>query len=74
MMKDFYFFMATLPTKETFCLKGHSGPVNTIVFNTGCSYLLSGGADRSVKIWNPNSGSLIKTYEGHGKEVLGIDV
>ena len=30
---------------------------------------IEGGADKSLKLWNPNRGSLLKTYSGHGYEV-----
>ncbi|GAA93736.1 uncharacterized protein L969DRAFT_44327 [Mixia osmundae IAM 14324] len=55
-------------------LEGHKGPVNTVVYNSNGSYCLSGGQDRSVKLWNPTKASLIKSYEAHGYEVLGISV
>ena len=28
--------------------------------------------DKTVKLWNPNKGSLLKTYSGHGYEVLDV--
>ena len=29
-------------------------------------------ADRMIKLWNPQTGLCIKTYIGHGKDVLGL--
>lgn len=55
-------------------LEGHQGPVHTLSYNSNGQYALSGGQDRSIKLWNPNTGGLIKTYSGHGWEVLGISV
>ncbi|MCP9263825.1 WD repeat domain-containing protein 83 [Dirofilaria immitis] len=34
------------------------------------NYCLSCGADKSVKLWNPYKGTLLKTYTGTGWEVL----
>ena len=33
------------------------------------NYCLTGGADKSLKLWNPNRGALLKNYMGHGYEV-----
>eukprot|EP00002_Diphylleia_rotans_P038609 TRINITY_DN8812_c0_g1_i2.p1 TRINITY_DN8812_c0_g1~~TRINITY_DN8812_c0_g1_i2.p1 ORF type:complete len:140 (+),score=21.94 TRINITY_DN8812_c0_g1_i2:49-468(+) len=67
--------MATaLPLKEFQVLKGHEGPVFCAKFNPNGSYALTGGADRSIRLWNPHHGLLIKTYQGHGYEILDICV
>ena len=33
------------------------------------SYCLTCGSDKKLKLWNPQSGLLLKTYGGHGNEV-----
>lgn len=53
-------------------LKGHKGPVHIACYNQGSSYLLTGGQDRQIKLWNPTTGAEIKSYGGHGYEVLGL--
>ncbi len=53
-------------------LTGHTGPVHHAVFSADGQYVLSGGADRIIRLWNPSTGRCIKSYAGHGKEVLGI--
>ncbi|KAI9140210.1 WD40-repeat-containing domain protein [Paraphysoderma sedebokerense] len=63
-----------LPSTLSITLKGHVGPVHTVRFNSDGQYCLSGGQDRTVKLWSPESGACIKTYAGHGKEVLGIAI
>lgn len=56
-------------------LSGHSGSVNVVRYNHGTSkYCLSGGADRTIRLWNPSAGKEVKVYKGHGYEVLGIDM
>lgn len=34
------------------------------------SYCLSCGSDKKLKLWNPQTGLLLKTYHGHADEVL----
>ncbi|KXZ55768.1 hypothetical protein GPECTOR_2g1318 [Gonium pectorale] len=53
-----------LPRKEQHVLKGHEGAVLAVRFNPHGSY-----CDRTVRLWNPHSGILVKTYAGHGYEV-----
>lgn len=43
-------------------------------YNKDGNYCLSGAADRTIKLWNPIKGTIIKTYSGHGWEVLDLDV
>lgn len=37
-------------------LEGHEGIVRSVVFRPGTHTLVSGGADRSVRIWNGDTG------------------
>jgi len=55
-------------------LKGHVGSVPVVRFSKDGNYCLSGGNDKTIKLWNPNKGVLIKTYTGHGWEVLDLSV
>ncbi|KAJ3022439.1 UNVERIFIED_CONTAM: WD repeat-containing protein 83 [Siphonaria sp. JEL0065] len=60
--------------KKVNTLQGHVGSVNVAEFNRTGEYVATGGADRTVKLWNPLTGLCVKTYSGHGKEVLGIAI
>lgn len=60
------------PSSLLFTISSHKGAVHTAVYNAGSSYILSGGADRQIKLTNAKSGMEVKTYGGHGYEVLGI--
>ena len=52
-------------------LKAHKGTVNVATYAKGTAkYLLSGGQDRIIRLWNPSTGTEIKAYSGHGHEVL----
>lgn len=56
-------------------LRAHKGTVNVVTYAKGTAkYLLSGGQDRIVRLWNPSVGTEIKAYSGHGYEVLSITV
>jgi len=56
-------------------LKAHKGTVNVATYAKGTAkYLLSGGQDRTIRLWNPSVGTEIKAYSGHGYEVLSITV
>lgn len=53
-------------------LASHKGAVHTAIYNSTNTYVLTGGADRTIKLWNAQSGLQVKTYQGHGYEILGL--
>ena len=56
-------------------LQNHKGPVHVARYAKGAAkYVLTGGQDRSVRLWNPALGTEIKAYSAHGYEVLSISV
>jgi len=56
-------------------LENHKGSVNVARYSKGtANYILTGGQDRTVRLWNPNTGLEIKTFAAHGYEVLSITV
>jgi WD40 repeat protein len=63
------------PRTEHVVLSAHRGPVHVATYSKGTAkYILSGGQDRSVRLWNASSGAEIKAFSGHGYEVLSISV
>lgn len=55
--------MATLRENPTATLKNaHRGQIHTLGFNSTGSYVLSGGQDRAIRLWNSASRALIQTY------------
>ena len=63
-----------LPKNEAQVLKGHEGAVLTARFNKDGNYCLTGGKDRTIRLWNPHRGIHIKTYKSHGREVRDVHV
>ncbi|KXN85324.1 WD repeat domain-containing protein 83 [Leucoagaricus sp. SymC.cos] len=56
-------------------LNAHKGPVNVARYSKGSAkYILTGGQDRTVRLWNANLGTEIKAFAAHGYEVLSITV
>jgi len=56
-------------------LSSHKGPVNVARYSKGSAkYILTGGQDRTVRLWNASLGTEIKTFTAHGYEVLSITV
>ncbi|KAL7420981.1 hypothetical protein Q5752_003865 [Cryptotrichosporon argae] len=66
--------LLSFPTRLTHVLDAHQGPVHVVRYNHGAKYALTGGADRTIRLWNAGAGKEIKTYKGHGYEVLGLDI
>jgi WD40 repeat protein/Cdc6-like AAA superfamily ATPase len=52
---------------------GHSGDVLTIAWNHDNTRILSGSADRTIKIWNVITGQILQTLYGHSDAVLKAD-
>lgn len=56
-------------------LSSHKGAVHVSRYAKGAAkYVLTGGQDRSIRLWNPSLGTEIKSYNAHGYEVLSICV
>lgn len=75
------------PQRCSLAFKAHTGACHVVRYDANGRYLLSGGADRSIKLWSATTNSsgpddglnrthnAIKTYSsGHSHEILAIDV
>lgn len=65
-----------LPTHPTQTYAAHRGPVNVVRYNSLGRYLLTGGSDRAIRLWNANQAAeqAIKTYAQHSYEVHALDI
>ncbi|TFK73960.1 WD40 repeat-like protein [Pluteus cervinus] len=56
-------------------LSNHRGPVHVARYAKGSAkYILSGGQDRTIRLWNAVLGTEIKSFNAHGYEVLSVTV
>lgn len=56
-------------------LDNHKGAVNVARYSKGTAkYILTGGQDRTIRLWNAQQGTEIKTFAAHGYEILSITV
>jgi WD40 repeat protein len=55
-------------------LEGHSAPVTAILFLLDGKTLVSGSADKSVKLWNSRTGKLERTLTTHTTEIISISL
>ena len=58
---------------QTAVLSGHRGLVMSVAFSSDGTLLVSGSHDKTVKLWDVQTGGVIKTFV-HPKEVLSVSV
>ncbi|AZL53363.1 hypothetical protein EI285_01765 [Aliarcobacter skirrowii] len=55
-------------------INGHNKDVNSIAISSDNRYIVSGSSDKTVKLWEINSGKLLKTFTGHKNIVNSIAI
>lgn len=53
-------------------LEGHSGPILAVAWDPGGTVIATTGADRSIKVWEPSSGRLIRSFTQHTEAPLAL--
>lgn len=53
-------------------LRGHTGPVNDVVFSADGQTLVSAGDDRTIRVWYVRAGQPMHTLSGHRDQVWAI--
>lgn len=61
--------VALHPVRRVYC---RQNAVRAVRFNADGQYCLTAGGNRSIRLWNPVAGRLLKTYIGHGGEVSDV--
>ena len=56
-------------TKNTLSLAGHSGPVISASFNADGTRLATCSRDQTIRVWNTQSGGLVRKLAGHEWQV-----
>ena len=51
---------------------GHSGTVMSVAFSPDGNTIASGSYDYSIKLWNPQTGELIRTLKGNRDMLLCV--
>ena len=59
---------------EPLVLEGHTNVVASVAFSRDSSQLISGSWDRSVRVWNVETGKPIQTFSGHRDWVFDLVV
>jgi mitogen-activated protein kinase organizer 1 len=59
-----------IPERLSLTLECKQGAVRAVRHNQDGNYLLTCGSDKTLKLWNADRGLVLKTYTGHGYEVL----
>ena len=59
--------------REVKRLRGHVGEINACPFSKDNKYVISGGEDRIVRIWNLETGECIDVWRVHKSSVIGCE-
>lgn len=54
-------------------LRGHTAEIKSVAFSPDGTKIVSGSRDRTVKIWNVRTGTVIHTLQGHTAKVISVD-
>ena len=63
-----------LPSSCVHTLKEHVGAVYSLALTLDGSFLMSGGNDKTVRLWDANDNLMIKEYKGHGFDIHSIQI
>ena len=61
-----------LDGEALFTLDGHGGWVRSVCFSPDGRRLASGSFDRTVRLWDVETGACVRTLEGHGDVVYSV--
>ena len=55
-------------------LSGHTDEVRSVAFSSDGRLLVSGGYDKTVKLWDVQTGGIIQTFPGHTELVYSVSI
>jgi len=53
-------------------LTGHSEPVASVVLSSDGQFALSGSWDKTLRLWDLNTGATVRKFKGHEKDVYSV--
>jgi WD40 repeat protein len=60
------------PTQQSLILKGHIDWINSVAICSNRKILISGSRDRTIKLWNFQTGTLLQTLTEHKSAVMSL--
>ena len=60
------------PGEKSLVLRGHRGPVRCLAFDREGRRIVSGGDDKTVRIWDAATGVELAVLRGHSERVTGV--
>src|SRR5258706_15232019 len=55
-------------------LEGHSGLIHSVLVTPNGRLIVSGSADKTIRVWQLDSGRLLHTLEGHTASITSLAV
>ncbi len=65
-------YQAVEESRERYVFKGHEDSVLSVALSSDGKYLVSGSADRTVKLWSVENQSLVHTFKDHQSAVNSV--